>query len=119
MRDLRDGMVYDRASFTWITPEEMAARDREREERMAERKTGLARPMVISDSLGDGVQSMADGKVYTSKARLRAEYRAHGVEEVGNDSSLSKRRMFDPSDDGGKGRRDAIDKGFFKAGVGE
>lgn len=39
------------------------------------------------ESLGglDGLKNMADGKHYTSKSRLRAEYRARGVEEVGNE----------------------------------
>lgn len=36
-------------------------------------------------------QSMADGKFYTSKAKYRAELRARGFEEVGNE-----RREFDP-----------------------
>lgn len=40
-------------------------------------------PYVISDNIE--IQSMHDGKHYTSKSRLRSEYRAHGVEELGND----------------------------------
>jgi hypothetical protein len=39
---------------------------------------------VISDHLDD-MLSHADGKIYTSKAKYRAELRARGYEEVGND----------------------------------
>lgn len=52
-------------------------------------KTPLARsdlpcPIVISDAM-DPVQSMLDGKCYTSKSLLRSTYKAAGVTEVGND----------------------------------
>lgn len=40
-------------------------------------------PYVISDTIE--IQSMHDGQHYTSKSKLRSEYRAHGVEEMGND----------------------------------
>lgn len=43
-----------------------------------------AGPAVISDSL-DYMVSMADGKRYTSKAKYRAELRARGYTEVGNE----------------------------------
>lgn len=90
--DLTAGMVYDRAAFTWVTPEEMARRDAIREDRMLEQSLNqgqLAAPMIISDSLGThGVQSMLDGRYYDSKSNLRRTYRDAGVTEVGNDSSL-------------------------------
>lgn len=46
----------------------------------------------ISDNLEsigglNGIQSMADGKFYTSKAKLRADYRARGMIEMGNDKA--------------------------------
>jgi hypothetical protein len=41
-------------------------------------------PFVASDTM-EPVQSMVDGKFYTSKAVLRASYKAAGVVEVGND----------------------------------
>jgi hypothetical protein len=46
----------------------------------------------ISDNLEsiggiNGIQSMADGRMYTSKSRLRAEYRARGLTEMGNDKA--------------------------------
>lgn len=38
---------------------------------------------------------MADGQIYTSKAAYRADLRARGLDEVGNDSSLYR----DPTTD--------------------
>jgi hypothetical protein len=52
-------------------------------------RSSLVAPYVITDGL-DYVQSMVDGKVYTSKAALRASYKAHGVVEVGNDPQRFK-----------------------------
>lgn len=48
-------------------------------------RSHLSRPMVISD--GCEFRSMADGKIYTSKAAYRADLRARGLDEVGNDTS--------------------------------
>lgn len=48
--------------------------------------------MVMSDTM-DPVQSMLDGKMYTSKSALRATYRAAGCEEVGNDPARLKPRQ--------------------------
>lgn len=47
-------------------------------------KRGPYRIYVISDTL-DGMQGQHDGRIYTSKSKLRASYRAHGLIEVGND----------------------------------
>ncbi|RDJ12424.1 hypothetical protein [Rhizobium grahamii] len=46
-------------------------------------RSSLPSPHFVSDSIE--IQSMHDGKMYTSKAKLRGEYRAHGVEEIGNE----------------------------------
>jgi hypothetical protein len=48
-------------------------------------RSGLSCPMVISDTMEEGVQSQLDGRMYTSKSGLRATYKAAGVVEVGND----------------------------------
>lgn len=40
---------------------------------------------VRTDDVPEGIQSMATGRWYTSKARLREEYKSRGLEEVGND----------------------------------
>lgn len=45
--------------------------------------SGLPRPMVISDSCE--FRSMVDGQMVTSKAKYRADLRARGYEEVGNE----------------------------------
>lgn len=42
-------------------------------------------PEFMIDNLSEPIQSMADGKYYGSKAALRASYKAHGLEEVGNE----------------------------------
>lgn len=44
----------------------------------------LATPQIIHDGMG-AVQSMTDGRMYDSKAALRAEYKRAGVVEVGNE----------------------------------
>ena len=86
-----DGLVYDRPSFTWVTPEEKARRDADREERWFQRQLSqgqLAAPAVISDTM-PAVKSMHDGRMYDSKSRLRRTYRDAGLTEVGNDSSTT------------------------------
>jgi hypothetical protein len=47
-------------------------------------RSSLTCPYVVSDTM-DPVQSQLDGRMYTSKSRLRETYRAAGVVEVGND----------------------------------
>jgi hypothetical protein len=47
-------------------------------------RSHLPGPMLIRDDM-EPVQSMLDGKLYTSKSRLRRTYREAGVTEVGND----------------------------------
>lgn len=46
-------------------------------------RSDLPAPHYVSGSIE--IQSMHDGQMYTSKAKLRSEYRAHGVEETGNE----------------------------------
>lgn len=45
---------------------------------------------VIRDDM-DPVRSMLDGQMYDSKSRLRATYRAAGVEEIGNEQPRTER----------------------------
>lgn len=54
------------------------ARAQERDSR-----SNLPGPRVISDCIE--IKSMVDGQIYTSKAALRAGYRAQGYIEVGNE----------------------------------
>lgn len=51
-------------------------------------------PMYISD--GCEFQSQADGRVYTSKAKYRADLRARGLVEVGDDRSFHQSGPVDP-----------------------
>lgn len=55
------------------------------------KRSHLSAPMINSDTMSE-VQSMHDGKVYTSKSALRANYRAAGLEEVGNDPARLRPR---------------------------
>lgn len=48
------------------------------------KRSDLPMPMVISDTM-PAVQSQVSGVYYDSKAALRAEYRATGHIEIGND----------------------------------
>ena len=49
------------------------------------KRSNLPMPMVCFDTIEGGVESMVDGKIYTSKSALRRSYKAAGVVEVGND----------------------------------
>ena len=119
---MMEGMEYDRVSFTWVTPEEMARRRAEREERAFRRKPKqgeLCAPMIISDSQGGirGVQSMQDGKFYDSKSVMRQHYRDAGVIEVGNEQPKKETpRASDPEQK--KKRQAAIGKALSYAGFG-
>ncbi len=46
-------------------------------------RSELPSPHFVSDAIE--IRSMHDGQMYTSKSKLRSEYRAHGVEEIGNE----------------------------------
>jgi hypothetical protein len=50
--------------------------------------SSLPRPYYNSDSIGGitGLVNPSDGKFYTSKAKMRAENRARGLTEVGNEA---------------------------------
>lgn len=54
-------------------------------------RSDLPAPMVITDTMAP-VQSMATGKMYDSKAGIRAEYKALGMVEVGNDPQRFARK---------------------------
>jgi hypothetical protein len=65
--------------------------------------------MVMSDTM-DSVQSMVDGRFYTSKAKIRASYRAAGVIEVGNDPARLRPKAKTKPDR--KAIRQSIEKAF-------
>lgn len=47
-------------------------------------RSHLPAPMLALDTM-DAIQSQASGKMYDSKSAIRAEYKALGYVEVGND----------------------------------
>ena len=55
-----------------------------------DRRSDLAGPMLIRDEMDRPLQSMADGRMYTSKSAMRAGYKAHGFTEVGDDKRYTK-----------------------------
>lgn len=120
-----DGLVYDRPSFTWVTPEEHARRTAEREERAFQRRARqgeLCAPMVISDAQGGvrGLQSQVDGKFYDSKSNMRRHYKREGMVEVGNDNVTTRfwhgdKPLKDPHAE--RKQMDAIGKAFNRVGL--
>lgn len=80
-------------------------------------RSDLPAPMVIGDSM-DPVQSMLDGKLYDSKAALRATYKQAGVVEVGNDSSVLEPKPFKKPKPDRKAIKAAVGKAFSQAGLG-
>lgn len=52
--------------------------------RHAPKRSDLPCPLIISDIM-EPVQSQVSGKIYDTKSGLRAEYRATGHIEIGND----------------------------------
>jgi len=56
-------------------------------------------PAVIDDSIPGGIESMVDGKIYDSKAALRAHYRRAGVVEKGNDHVYLKKEHWSETEE--------------------
>ena len=54
-------------------------------------RSALPAPRIMSDNIE--IQSMLDGKVYTSKAQLRGTYRSAGVEEIGNEKPKAPQKV--------------------------
>lgn len=80
-------------------------------------RSQLSAPMLIADSM-EPVKSQLDGKYYDSKAALRATYKAAGVVEVGNDSSITNPKPRPkPKPDRAK-IKEAVGKAFSRAGLG-
>lgn len=80
-------------------------------------RSDFSAPMVITDTM-DPVQSMLDGKLYDSKAALRATYRRAGVVEVGNDPSVLEPKPFQRPKPDRKEIQAAVGKAFSQAGLG-
>lgn len=80
---LRDGVLVEKHLAAPLTPK-------------GSRSRAVACPMYISDSIE--IQSQADGKYYTSKSKYRADLRARGLVEVGDDKRFHDRAPVDAGD---------------------
>lgn len=58
---------------------------------LAPQRSDLPCPRIMSDAMPP-VQSMATGRMYDSKSAIRAEYKALGMVEVGNDPARLRPR---------------------------
>lgn len=80
----------------------------------AHARSSHAGPAVISDNMAP-VRSMLDGKLYDSKAALRATYKAAGMTEVGNDPAIRRRSNRSRPDRGAI--RNSVRRAFSRAGL--
>lgn len=71
-------------------------------------RSSLPAPFFISDTMEQGVRSMGDGKIYTSKAAMRSHYKRDGFVEVGNDPA--RLRPFKRPEPNRKEIRTSIEK---------
>jgi hypothetical protein len=83
----------------------------------AHKRGNFPTPGVITDTMAP-IQSMLDGKLYDSKAALRATYRAAGVNEVGNDSSVMDPKPVKKPKPDKKAIRASVERAFSRAGLG-
>jgi len=81
-----------------------------------QKRSDLPSPMITLDTM-DAVQSQLDGKMYDSKAALRATYKAAGVTEVGNDSSVLEPKPFKKPKSDRKAIRESIGKAINRVGI--
>jgi hypothetical protein len=81
------------------------------------RSPTLTTPAFLRDGM-DPVQSMATGKFYDSKSAIRAEYKALGLTEVGNDSSVLNPKPFQKPRPDRTQIKAAVGKAFSRAGLG-
>lgn len=79
-------------------------------------RSDLPRPMIISDHI-DPVQSMADGRTYSSKSALRATYKASGNPDGVNYVELGNEKLKPPPIKNVGSVKDSIIKAKQKLGV--
>ncbi len=80
-------------------------------------RSHLSAPMIALDTM-EPVRSMLDGKLYDSKAALRATYKQAGVTEVGNDSSVTEPKPFKKPKPDRKAIKASVNKAFSRVGLG-
>jgi len=81
------------------------------------KRSDIPSPMLIADHM-EPVQSQLDGKMYDSKAALRATYKQAGVVELGNDSSVVDPKPRPKVKADRKEIRKAVDTAFSRVGLG-
>jgi hypothetical protein len=72
-------------TYAWVDMGDGRSRFRKVREHMPSQRSDLPSPLVLRDTFDEPVQSMADGKFYTSKRGLSASHRAGGFIELGNE----------------------------------
>lgn len=80
-------------------------------------RSGLSAPMINADTM-EPVQSQLDGKMYDSKSELRATYKAAGMVEVGNDSSVTDPKPRPKPKPDRKKIKASVHKAFSQVGLG-
>lgn len=103
-------------TYAWIEIGERRSVYRKIETRQVKRSS-LPAPMLNLDTMAP-VQSMLDGKMYDSKAALRATYKQAGVTEVGNDSSVMDPKPFKKPKPDKKAIKATVAKAFSQVGLG-
>lgn len=67
-----------------------------RDGRLVEKRHAIPAPRIHVVSDAAEFRSQFDGAIYTSKRRYRAELRARGLIEVGNERAAFEPRPFEP-----------------------
>lgn len=72
-------------AYAWVDMGDGRSRFCKVRENTPSQRSDLPAPLVMRDTFDQPVQSMADGKFYTSKRALSASHRAGGFIELGNE----------------------------------
>lgn len=72
-------------AYAWIDKGDGRSVFRKVRDHIPTQRSDLPAPRVLRDSFDEPVQSMADGRFYTSKRALSASHRAAGFIELGNE----------------------------------
>jgi hypothetical protein len=99
--------------YQWMTDPETGRQVYRRVRAPNTKRSSLPIPHIASDAIE--IRSMVDGQIYTSKAALRASYRAKGYVEVG-DQDVEKHIKPAPRTDR-KAVREAAARALSKVGI--
>lgn len=105
---IRGTWVWDAASRCMVPKDEWLSR------RPDPARSSLPSPMFVRDCIE--MQSMVDGKVYTSKAAYRKHLRQKGYIEVGNEYLRNEPKTPEPKIDR-KAIRNAVGKSLNRVGI--